>query len=158
VNVIQKPLFYLKDVSPNLTKHLKGFGSGSTALYAKLDADTLLDSAIYRSQNETRSRKITRGETMPVRSAVSRGRLVQKAFGHVTLPPLSSSFTEALKIIIARELSDTTSYSEVGKAERIGTGYGLGGRGSIPGRGWDFRDGLSVLSSVYWGLFLLQAT
>jgi hypothetical protein len=78
VNFIQKPLSCLKNVPQNLIKHFKGFGSGSAALYAKLDADTLLDSVIYRSQNETRIRKLTHGETMRVRSAVSRGRLVQQ--------------------------------------------------------------------------------
>jgi hypothetical protein len=50
VNAIQKLLSGLKNV---LTKHFKGFGSGFTELHAKLDADTLLDFAIHRRQNET---------------------------------------------------------------------------------------------------------
>jgi hypothetical protein len=36
-----------------LMKHFKGFGSGFTELHAKLGADTLLDYAIHRRQNET---------------------------------------------------------------------------------------------------------
>jgi hypothetical protein len=40
-------------------KHFKGFGSGFKELRAKLDADTLLDFAIHRRQNETRSQKST---------------------------------------------------------------------------------------------------
>jgi hypothetical protein len=36
-----------------LTKHFKGFGSGFAELHVKLDADTLLDFAIHRRQNET---------------------------------------------------------------------------------------------------------
>jgi hypothetical protein len=59
-------------------KHFQGFGSGFTELHAKLDADTLLDFANHRRQNETRSRKSTRVKTMRVHSssAVSRGRLM----------------------------------------------------------------------------------
>jgi hypothetical protein len=41
--------------SKSLTKHFKGFGSGFTELYAKLDADTLLDFANHHRQNETQS-------------------------------------------------------------------------------------------------------
>jgi hypothetical protein len=43
--------------SKSLTKHFKGFGSGFTELEAKLDANTLLEFAIHRRQNETRSGK-----------------------------------------------------------------------------------------------------
>jgi hypothetical protein len=57
VNAIQKPLSGLKMFSKSLTKHFKGFGSGFTELRAKLDSDMLLDFAIHRRQNETRSRK-----------------------------------------------------------------------------------------------------
>jgi hypothetical protein len=53
--------------SKSLMKHFKGFGSGFTELHEKLDADTLLDFAIRRSQRETRS----------VHSAVSRGILMK---------------------------------------------------------------------------------
>jgi hypothetical protein len=53
MNAIQKPLSGLKNVPKNLMKHSKGFGSGFTELHAKLDADTLLDFAIYCRQNET---------------------------------------------------------------------------------------------------------
>jgi hypothetical protein len=44
----------------SLANHLNSFGSGFTELHAKLDADTLLDFAIYRRQNEARSVKSTR--------------------------------------------------------------------------------------------------
>jgi hypothetical protein len=70
VNAIQKPLPGLKECSPS-------FGSGFTELQAKLDADTLLDFAIHRRQNETRSRKITGVKTVVVHSAMSRGRVMQ---------------------------------------------------------------------------------
>jgi hypothetical protein len=70
--------------SKSLTKHLKGFGSGFTKLHAKLDADTLLDFAIHRRQNET-SRKSACVKTMHIHSAVSHGSLMQKAFRSVTL-------------------------------------------------------------------------
>jgi hypothetical protein len=40
-------------LSKSLTKQFKGLGSGFTKLLAKLDADTLLDFAIHRRQNET---------------------------------------------------------------------------------------------------------
>jgi hypothetical protein len=63
--------------SKSLTKHFKGFGSGFIELHAKLDADMLLDLAIYRRQNGTRSRKSTRVKTLLVHSAVSHGRLMQ---------------------------------------------------------------------------------
>jgi hypothetical protein len=46
-------------------------------LHAKLNADMLLDFAIHRRQNETRSRKNTRVQIMCVQSVVSRGRLMQ---------------------------------------------------------------------------------
>jgi hypothetical protein len=80
-------------LSKSITKHFKGFGNGFTELRIKLDADTLLDFVIHRSQNETRS---TRVKSVRVHSTVSRGRLMQLAFGSVTWPPLSSSFTEAV--------------------------------------------------------------
>jgi hypothetical protein len=43
--------------SKSLMKHFKGFGSGFTKFHAKLDADTLLDFAIHRRQNETHKSK-----------------------------------------------------------------------------------------------------
>jgi hypothetical protein len=63
--------------SKSLTKHFKGFGSGFTELHANLDADTLLNFAIHRRQNGTRSRKSTRVKTALVRSAASHDRLMQ---------------------------------------------------------------------------------
>jgi hypothetical protein len=69
----------------SFANHLKSFHSGFTELHAKLDEHALLDFAINRWQNETRSRKSTRVETMRVHSAVSRGRLMQQACGSVTL-------------------------------------------------------------------------
>jgi hypothetical protein len=63
--------------SKSLTKHFRGFGSGFTELRAKLDADTLLDFAIRRRQNETRIRKSTCVKTVRGHSAVSYGRLMQ---------------------------------------------------------------------------------
>jgi hypothetical protein len=63
--------------SKSITEHFNGFGSGFTDLYAKLDADTLLDFAIHRRQNETRNRKSTPLKTMHAHSPVSRGRLMQ---------------------------------------------------------------------------------
>jgi hypothetical protein len=77
VNAIQKPLSGLNFVSKSLTKHLKGFRSGFTKIHAKPDVDMLLDFAIHRRQNRTRSRKSTRVKTMHVQSAVLRGRLMQ---------------------------------------------------------------------------------
>jgi hypothetical protein len=44
-------------ISKSLMKHFKGFGRGFTKLRTKLDADTLLNFAIHRTQNETRSQK-----------------------------------------------------------------------------------------------------
>jgi hypothetical protein len=41
--------------SKSLMKHFKGFGNGINELHTKLDADTLLDFAIHRSQKETQS-------------------------------------------------------------------------------------------------------
>jgi hypothetical protein len=63
--------------SESLTKYFKGFGNGFTELHAKLDGDTLLDFAIHRRQNETRSRKSFHVKTIQVHSMVSRGRLMQ---------------------------------------------------------------------------------
>jgi hypothetical protein len=63
--------------SKSLTKRFKGFGCGFTELHAKPAADTLLNFAIHRIQNETRSRKSTRVKTMRAHSAVSGGRLMQ---------------------------------------------------------------------------------
>jgi hypothetical protein len=71
--------------SKSLMKHFKGFGSAFTKLHAKPDADTLLDFAIHCKQNETRSPKSTRVETMRVYSAVSHGGLMQYACGSVSL-------------------------------------------------------------------------
>jgi hypothetical protein len=61
----------------SLTKHFKGFCSGFTVLHLKLGADKLLDFAIHRRQNETRSRKCTLVKAVLVHSAVSRGRLMK---------------------------------------------------------------------------------
>jgi hypothetical protein len=77
VNVFQKPLSGLGMFSKSLSEHLKDFGSRFTELDTKLDADTLLDFAIHRRQNETRSRKNTHVKRMCVHRAVSRGRLMQ---------------------------------------------------------------------------------
>jgi hypothetical protein len=41
--------------SKSFMKHFKGFGSRFIKLNAKLDADMLLDFAIHRIQNKTRS-------------------------------------------------------------------------------------------------------
>jgi hypothetical protein len=71
--------------SKSLAKHFKGFGSGSIKLHAKLDADTLLDFAIHRRENETQSQKSTCVKTMCVHSMVSCGRLMQQACGSVNL-------------------------------------------------------------------------
>jgi hypothetical protein len=38
--------------SKSLTKHFKGFGNGFTEPHAKLNADMLLDFAIYRKQKK----------------------------------------------------------------------------------------------------------
>jgi hypothetical protein len=63
--------------SINHTKHFKEFVNGFTELHTKLDADTLLDFAIDRKQNETRSQKSTRVKAMHIHNAVSHGRLMQ---------------------------------------------------------------------------------
>jgi hypothetical protein len=57
--------------------HFKGFSRGFTELHAKFDADTLLDFAIHRRQNETQSRKSTRVKATRAHSVVSHGRLMQ---------------------------------------------------------------------------------
>jgi hypothetical protein len=77
MNAIQKPLFGLKNVLQNLTKHFKGFSSGFTELHAKLHADTLLDFSICHRQNETQSQISTHVKTMHVHSVVLCGRLMQ---------------------------------------------------------------------------------
>jgi hypothetical protein len=56
--------------SKSLAKHFKGFSGRFTELQAKLEADTLLDFAIIRRQNETQSQESTRVKTMLVHSAV----------------------------------------------------------------------------------------
>jgi hypothetical protein len=71
--------------SKTIMKHLKGFGSRFTEIHAKLDVDMLLDFAIHRRQNETRSRKRTCVKTMCVHSMVSCGRVKQQACRSVTL-------------------------------------------------------------------------
>jgi hypothetical protein len=63
--------------SIRLTKHFKVFGGGFTELHTKLDADTLLNFAIHRRQDETQNQKSTRVKTMHVHSMVSCGRLMQ---------------------------------------------------------------------------------
>jgi hypothetical protein len=77
VNAIGKPLSGLKSILQSLMKHFTDFGSGFTELHTKLDADMLLDFAIHRRQNKTRSLINTRVKTMLIHSAVSRGRLIQ---------------------------------------------------------------------------------
>jgi hypothetical protein len=77
MNAIKKSLSDLKNVLQRPYEAFQGFGSGFTELHAKLDSDTLLDFAIHRRQNETRSRKSTRVKTMCVYSAVSCDRLMQ---------------------------------------------------------------------------------
>jgi hypothetical protein len=90
-------------------KHFMGFSRGFTKLHTKLDADTLLNFAMHRKQNETQSQKSTRVKCMFT------------TWCHVTdwcnrlsevwpWSPLSSSLTEAVTTIIAWELSDTTSH------------------------------------------------
>jgi hypothetical protein len=56
MSAIQKPLFGLKNILKNLTKHFKGFSSGFTKLHTKLAADTLPKFAIHRGQNDTKSK------------------------------------------------------------------------------------------------------
>jgi hypothetical protein len=63
--------------SKSFMKHFKSFDSGYTKLHAKLDADTLLDFAIHRRQNETPSQKRTCVKTMLVHSVMSCGRVMQ---------------------------------------------------------------------------------
>jgi hypothetical protein len=53
LNVIQKPLFGLKNVLQNFKKHFKTFGSGFTEIHAKFDAETLLDFALHPKENKT---------------------------------------------------------------------------------------------------------
>jgi hypothetical protein len=77
MNAIQKPLSGLKNVLQNPHEAFQGFDSRLTELQAKLDADTLLNFATHRRQNETRSRKSTRIKTIHVHSMVSRCRLLQ---------------------------------------------------------------------------------
>jgi hypothetical protein len=67
----------LKVVLQKPQKDFRDFGSAFTKLHTKLDADTLLEFAIHRRQNETRSRKKTLVKTMRVLSAVSRRKLMQ---------------------------------------------------------------------------------
>jgi hypothetical protein len=74
--------------SKSLMKHFKGFGSRFAELHAKYDADTLLDSAIHRRQNEIPVEKAL-VQKQRVRSTASCGRLMQLACGSV---PLASPF------------------------------------------------------------------
>jgi hypothetical protein len=60
VNAIQKPPSGLNSVLQKPQEEFQRFDSRFTELHAKLNADTLLDFAINRRQNETRSRKSTR--------------------------------------------------------------------------------------------------
>jgi hypothetical protein len=93
--------------SKSITKHFKGFGSRFTELHAKLDAYMLLDFAINRRQNETRSRK----STCENNSCSQRGVTWQTdAIGFQKCDlGLPSSFTEAVITAKVRELSDSTS-------------------------------------------------
>jgi hypothetical protein len=75
VNAIKKLLSGLKNVLQKPHEEFQGFRF--TELHAKLCADTLLNFAIHRRQNETRSQKSTRVKTTRIHSAVSRGRLTQ---------------------------------------------------------------------------------
>lgn len=59
MNAIQKLLSALNIVLKRPHEAFKGFGSGYTDLHVKLDADTLLDSAIHPRLNETQSQKST---------------------------------------------------------------------------------------------------
>jgi hypothetical protein len=94
--------------SKSLTKHFNGFSSEFTKLHATLDADTLLDFAIHRRQNKTWSRKSTHVKAIHVHNTVSHGRLMQQAFGSVTLASPLIFFHQGIKTVIVRELSDTT--------------------------------------------------
>jgi hypothetical protein len=51
VNAIHKRLSTLKNVLQKPHKAFQGFGTGSTELHAKLDADTLLDFVIHHRQS-----------------------------------------------------------------------------------------------------------
>jgi hypothetical protein len=64
----------LKECSPKASWSIS---RGFTELHAKLDADALLNFAIHRRQNETRSQKSTHVKTMRVHSVVSCGSLMQ---------------------------------------------------------------------------------
>jgi hypothetical protein len=70
VNAFQNRCPASRRFSKSLTKHFKASGSGFTELHTKLDADTLLDFAIHRRQNEFE-------KTIRVHSAMSRGTLMQ---------------------------------------------------------------------------------
>jgi hypothetical protein len=69
----------------NLTEHFRDFGGIFTELDVKLDADTLLNFAIYHRQNETQSYKNTPVKAIHVHREVSLARLMQYACGSVTL-------------------------------------------------------------------------
>jgi hypothetical protein len=77
MNSIENPLSGLKNVLQKLHEAFQGFGSGFTEPNAKLDADTLIDFANHRIQNETRSCKSTHLKTMRVHSPFSRARLMK---------------------------------------------------------------------------------
>jgi hypothetical protein len=87
-------------------RYFKGFGSRFIELHTKLDADTLLDFAIHRRRNETRSRKNTRVKTIRVHGAVSCSRLVQYACGSVALASFPIFFFPgAVTTITVQQLS-----------------------------------------------------
>jgi hypothetical protein len=50
-----KTAVWLQEFLQKPDKHFKGFSRGFTEFHTKLDADTLLDFAINRRQNEARS-------------------------------------------------------------------------------------------------------
>jgi hypothetical protein len=75
---IQKPLSGFKNILQNPHEAFQGLGSIFSELHAKLDADTLLNLAIHRRQNETLShQKSTRVKIMRDHSAVPHGTLMQ---------------------------------------------------------------------------------
>jgi hypothetical protein len=61
----------------SLMKHFKVFGSRFTELYAKLEANMLLNFSIHHRQNERQSRKSTRVKTVRVHCVVSGCRLME---------------------------------------------------------------------------------
>jgi hypothetical protein len=86
--------------------HFKVFCSGFTELHANIDADTLLDYAIHRRQNKTRSRKSTRVKKCMFTAQCHVADWYNR-FKEVWPSSLSSSSTMAVTIVTVRELSGT---------------------------------------------------